>query len=158
MPPRTRRRPDPDRVRAALAAQLGRLDEDPANSTGPPIGPDDPDILLSLTSAAVLRGIDRNPPVDPDPDALRFAVRHLLDTFAMRYPGNAVEIRVPPYAAVQCLPGPRHTRGTPPAVVETDPVTWLLLATGRLAWPDAVASGRVQASGIRTDLSPYLPL
>ena len=69
-----------------------------------------------------------------------------------------MEIRVPPYGAVQCVAGPRHTRGTPANVVETDPITWLELASGRLAWADAVAQGRVHASGGRTDLSPYLPL
>ena len=73
-------------------------------------------------------------------------------------PGRAVEVRVPPVAAVQCVPGPRHTRGTPPNVVETDPVTWIRLATGRLAWAEAVASGAVQASGARADLAPYLPV
>ena len=65
---------------------------------------------------------------------------------------------MPPYAAVQCVAGPRHTRGTPPNVVEMDAVTWVLLATGRLAWAQAVADGRVRASGPRADLSGYLPL
>ena len=65
---------------------------------------------------------------------------------------------MPPYGAVQCGEGPRHTRGTPPNVVETDPVTWLLLATGRLRWADAVAAGRVTASGSRADISSYLPI
>ena len=69
-----------------------------------------------------------------------------------------MEVRVPPYAAVQCVPGPRHTRGTPPNVVETDPITWLLVAVGRLSWADALKSGRLRASGNRTDLSDYLPL
>ena len=66
---------------------------------------------------------------------------YLLDLLAADAPGRAVEVRVPPYAAVQCVEGPRHTRGTPPNVVEMDPVTWVLLATGRLSWADA-ASGR----------------
>ncbi|WP_205474085.1 sterol carrier family protein [Nocardioides sp. SYSU D00038] len=73
-------------------------------------------------------------------------------------PGASVEVRVPPYAAAQVIPGVRHTRGTPPAVVETDPLTWISLATGELAWRDAVAEGRVSASGERADLAPYLPL
>jgi hypothetical protein len=85
-------------------------------------------------------------------------VTHLLDLLAADAPGRAVEVRVPPYAAVQCVEGPRHTRGTPPNVVEMDPVTWVLLAAGRLAWPDAVAAGRVSASGPRADLSGLLPL
>jgi hypothetical protein len=84
------------------------------------------------------------------------AVRYLLEELAERAPGRSVEVRVPPYAVVQCVQGPRHTRGTPPNVVETDAVTWLELATGRLTW--AGARGRVSASGERSDLSPHLPL
>jgi hypothetical protein len=75
-----------------------------------------------------------------------------------RAPGRSVEVRVPPFAAVQCVSGARHTRGTPPAVVETDAVTWIALATGELAWADAVHDGRVHASGERSDLSEWLPL
>jgi hypothetical protein len=89
---------------------------------------------------------------------LRIAVRHLLQLLATRHPGHALEVRVPPVAAVQCLAGPRHTRGTPPNVVETDPVTWIRLATGRLGWDEAIASAAVQASGPRADLASYLPL
>ncbi|RSN66446.1 sterol carrier family protein [Actinomadura sp. WAC 06369] len=89
---------------------------------------------------------------------VRGAVRHLLDDLAGRAPGRSVEVRVPPHAAVQCIEGPHHKRGTPPNVVETDAATWIALATGRLAWADAVADGRVRASGARADLSPYLPL
>jgi hypothetical protein len=59
---------------------------------------------------------------------------------------------------VQAVAGPRHTRGTPPNVVETDPLTWFKLATGRLAWEEAVRTGTVRASGPRSDLSAYLPL
>lgn len=88
----------------------------------------------------------------------RALVKHHLAVLAERAPGNSVEVRVPPYAAVQVVPGVRHTRGTPPAVVETDAATWLDLAAGRTTWAEAVASGRVVASGERTDLSPYLPL
>ena len=102
------------------------------------------------------RALDAGAP--PPPDALRVAVRYLLGLLAAAVPGKAVEVRVPPFAAVQCVPGPRHTRGTPPNVVETDPVTWIRLATGRLGWADAVASGAVQASGPRADLTPYLPV
>ena len=91
-------------------------------------------------------------------DAVRAAVRFTLEELADVAPGRAVEVRVPPDGAVQAVPGPRHTRGTPPNVVETDPATWLALATGGLAWSDAVASGRVAASGDRADLGPYLPL
>ncbi len=90
--------------------------------------------------------------------AVRTAVRFTLEELADVAPGRAVEVRVPPDGAVQAVPGPRHTRGTPPNVVETDPATWLGLATGALTWDDAVASGRVSASGDRADLSGLLPL
>lgn len=98
---------------------------------------------------------------DPDgcPRATaRTAVRFSLEELADLAPGHAVEVRVPPDGAVQAVAGPRHTRGTPPGVVETDPATWLGLVTGRVAWADAVADGRVTASGARTDLDAYLPL
>lgn len=85
-------------------------------------------------------------------------VKHYLAVLEQRAPGRSVEVRVPPYAAVQVVPGVRHTRGTPPAVVETDAETWLAVATGRTSWGEAVDSGKVVASGERTDLSPYLPL
>ena len=89
---------------------------------------------------------------------LRLLVKHFLALLESRAPGHSVEVRVPPYAAVQAVPGVRHTRGTPPAVVETDVETWLALATGELAWADAVDQGRIQASGERADLTAYLPL
>lgn len=91
-------------------------------------------------------------------EARRTAVRFTLEELADLAPGHTVEVRVPPDGAVQAVEGPRHTRGTPPNVVETDPQTWLALATGELAWADAVAAGRVRASGERADLEPYLPL
>ncbi len=89
---------------------------------------------------------------------LAAAVRYTLELLADRAPGGAVEVRVPPLAVVQCVAGPRHTRGTPPAVVETDPQTWLALATGRLEWQQALECGALIASGERTDLSGWLPL
>ena len=104
--------------------------------------------------AAVLPWPDP-PPARP---ALALAVRLSLRTLAQVAPGRSVEVRVPPFAAVQCIGGPRHTRGTPPNVVETDPRTWLELAAGSLEWTDAVNSGRVKASGNRADLSGLLPL
>jgi hypothetical protein len=88
----------------------------------------------------------------------RLLVKHYLALLQQVAPGNSVEVRVPPYAAVQVVPGVRHTRGTPPAVVETDADTWIALARGELSWADAVSAGRVIASGERTDLSAYLPL
>ena len=89
---------------------------------------------------------------------VRTAVRFTLEELAVSSPGNSVEVRVPPAAAVQAIAGPRHTRGTPPNVVETDMQTWLRLATGRLSWDEARAAGAVSASGIRADLSGVLPL
>ncbi|MGY1707840.1 sterol carrier family protein [Geodermatophilus sp. SYSU D00697] len=86
------------------------------------------------------------------------AVKTSARWLAQQVPGRSVELRVPPHVAVQCVPGPRHTRGTPPNVVETDAATWLRLATGRLDWATAVAEGRVSASGNRADLSAHLPL
>lgn len=94
----------------------------------------------------------------PSSAVLRQASRHLLSALARQLPGRSVEVRVPPFGAVQCIDGPRHTRGTPPNVVETDAATWILLATGRLAWEVAVRDGRVSASGARADLSGHLPL
>jgi len=88
----------------------------------------------------------------------RLLTKHFLALLEARAPGRSVEVRVPPYAAVQVIEGVRHTRGTPPAVVETDAATWVAVATGRLSWSEAVTAGQVRASGERTDLAPYLPL
>jgi hypothetical protein len=101
--------------------------------------------------AAWLRGDAGRPEITT---AVRFTLEELADVA----PGNAVEVRVPPAGAVQAIAGPRHTRGTPPNVVETDAETWLALATGRMTWADAVSTGRVHASGERSDVSSYLPL
>ena len=103
--------------------------------------------------AAVAAALAARTPADD-----RLLVKHFLAVLAERAPGNSVEVRVPPVAAVQVIPGVRHTRGTPPAVVETDPDTWIAVARGELTWHDAVASGRVRASGERTDLTAHLPL
>lgn len=84
----------------------------------------------------------------------KLLVKHFLAVLSARAPGRSVEVRIPPYAAAQVVPGVRHTRGTPPAVVEMDAETWIALATGELAWVDACIS----ASGERADLSAYLPL
>jgi hypothetical protein len=94
----------------------------------------------------------------PERPVLREAVRTLLAALADRAPGRSVEVRVPPYGAVQCVSGPRHTRGTPPNVVEMDPPTWLAVATGRRGWAETVTEGRIRVSGNRADLSPYLPI
>lgn len=86
------------------------------------------------------------------------AVRYSLEEVTARAPGNSVEVRVPPFGVTQCVEGPRHTRGTPPNVIECDAATWLALVTGQLVWADAVEAGRVAASGLRADLSALLPL
>ncbi|CAA9407653.1 sterol carrier family protein [uncultured Nocardioides sp.] len=91
-------------------------------------------------------------------DDVRALTKHFLAVLGERAPGRSVEVRVPPYAAVQVVEGIRHTRGTPPAVVEMDAETWLALATGTLGWAAAEEAGRVRASGERADLTPYLPL
>ncbi|MFN8075768.1 MAG: sterol carrier family protein [Kineosporiaceae bacterium] len=91
-------------------------------------------------------------------EVLKPAVLFTLEELAARFPGNSTEVRVPPFAAVQCLPGPRHTRGTPPNVVETDAATWLRMATGQTSWQEESDAGRVRASGERSDLSGLLPL
>jgi hypothetical protein len=116
--------------------------------------------LTAATLDGVLNRIDESvrsgePPQTTD---LREAVKHFLAVLAARAPGKSVEVRVPPYAAVQCIEGARHTRGKPPAVVETDAMTWIALARDERSFADAVGSGAVRASGERSDLSDHLPL
>jgi hypothetical protein len=103
---------------------------------------------------AWLAGEDERPPRAVVGAAVKTSARWL----AQQVPGRSVEVRVPPHVAVQCIEGPRHTRGTPPNVVETDAATWLRLVTGELSWADALARGAVTASGNRADLSEHLPL
>ncbi|MBQ0827900.1 sterol carrier family protein [Streptomyces tagetis] len=111
-------------------------------------------VVRTADLTAAVPGLD----VDYDRQALAAATRLLADALAAKAPGGSTEVRVPPYAVVQCVEGPRHTRGTPPNVVETDPLTWVRLATGRLTWADAVARAWVSASGERADLGALLPL
>lgn len=131
-----RRRIDVDEGRAALAAwqtAVGPVDGTggkPADKAGTP----------------------------PSRSLIATAVRYSLEEVTARAPGNSVEVRVPPFGVTQCVEGPRHTRGTPPNVIECDAATWLELVTGRISWGDAVAAGRVAASGLRADLSELLPL
>ena len=132
MPPR--RRVDPAAGEEALAAWVA--------ATAPPTGEGDAGEGADVVPRATLAT----------------AVRYTLEELASVAPGRSVEVRVPPFLAVQCIEGPRHTRGTPTNVVETDGDTWLALATGRLTWADAVGSGAVRASGQRADLTAYLPL
>ncbi|MDA8369184.1 MAG: sterol carrier family protein [Nocardiopsaceae bacterium] len=137
-------------LRSALDAQLAALGEPPYG------GPDQPSLVLSACAEAVLRAHDTGRA--PDRAAVRAAVRGTLAELAERAPGHSLEVRVPPFGAVQVIDGPRHTRGTPPGVVETDPTTWLALALGRQTWESATAAHTVSASGVRADLSSLLPL
>ena len=114
------------------------------------------DATLFRLVEAVVHGLDAA--ITPDKQALKLVTKELAGLLASKHPGKSVEVRIPPYSAVQCLDGPRHTRGTPPNVVETDAVTFLRLAAGREQWAAAVAAGRVRASGERADLSNVLPL
>ncbi|MDH6278617.1 hypothetical protein M2118_001608 [Aurantimicrobium minutum] len=86
------------------------------------------------------------------------AVRYLLQLMSDAAPGHTVELRVPPFGAIQCVEGPEHTRGTPPNVVEMDSPTWIALATGSVSWAAAYDEGKISASGVRSNLSSQLPL
>jgi hypothetical protein len=134
-----RRRIAVDEGRAALAAWLN------ANTAAP----DFADAAVSAAPEPVA-AVSRN--------TLATAVRYSLEEVSARAPGNSVEVRVPPFGVTQCVEGPRHTRGTPPNVIECDAATWLAMVGGLLSWADAVDAGRVAASGLRADLSGLLPL
>lgn len=108
--------------------------------------------------AAVADALAARAAGDLPPAQAKLLVKHTLALLEERAPGRSVEVRVPPWGAVQVVEGVRHTRGTPPAVVETDPASWLALALGEVAWHEAEASGALRASGERADLAPYLPL
>ncbi|WP_306324921.1 maleylpyruvate isomerase family mycothiol-dependent enzyme [Streptomyces venezuelae] len=120
------------------------------------------DFLVTRTVELVVHTDDLNAATGAgipfDRQALAACTRLLADALAAKAPGGAVEVRVPPYAVVQCVEGPRHTRGTPPNVVETDPMTWIRLATGRAEWATELHEARVAASGERADLKDLLPL
>lgn len=105
---------------------------------------------------AVVHGLDVG--IAPAADALKIVVRELAQALADRHPGRSVEVRVPPYAAVQCVVGPRHNRGTPPNVVEAEPVAFVRLCTGREDWDSLIRYGRITASGERSNLSALMPL
>ena len=154
-------------VRAERAAAVEALDARPADdevvagSRGPIRVSDfltTRVVELVVHADDLSRSLPDRPPVPLEPAAVRMTSRALAEVLVARAPGRSVEVRVPPYVAVQCIAGPRHTRGTPPNVVEADPVTWVRLAAGRLGWADAVGSGAVSASGERADLSALLPL
>ncbi|MFE1167427.1 sterol carrier family protein [Nocardiopsis sp. NPDC058789] len=132
------------RLRSALDEQLSALGEPAFTGTD--------EEAVATAARAVLR---TRVPLRP---AVKAAVRCSLAVLADRVPGRSLEVRVPPYGAVQVIEGPTHTRGTPPGVVETDPLTWLRLAVGETDWDGAVHDHGVRASGVRSDLSPHLPL
>jgi uncharacterized protein (TIGR03083 family) len=157
----------PAEVLADIYAQ-----RDAAASAEPPVsravqaprGPISPaDFLVTRAIELVVhaddlsRSLPEREPVALDRGALRVACQALADVLAERAPGRSLELRVPPYAAVQAVQGPRHTRGTPPNVVETDPLTWVRLAAGRVTWAEAGQGRSVHASGERADLAPWLP-
>lgn len=159
----------PDELRGELDRLLGevrvRLAEPLPKVVRAPRGPISGADYLTTRIFEVLahsddlsRSLPERSPIVLDRAALGVGVRSLAGMLAAKYPGRSVEVRVPPFIAVQCITGPRHTRGTPPNVVETDPVTFLLLATGRVDWHQALAAGQVRASGNRAELSEQLPL
>ena len=160
------RAPDYGALRSALALQCAVVAEGLAERDAPPLpelAEADSieqvtlrDAVLFRLIEAVVHGLDVG--IAPDPGALGIVVRELARLFAEQHPGRSVELRIPPYAAVQCIEGPRHTRGTPTNVVETDPVAWVRLCAGREQWGDLVRTGRVTASGERSDLGSFLPL
>jgi len=114
--------------------------------------------LRPADPAAVASAIDRFRAGEADRADLRLLTKHLLALLVEKAPGGAVEVRVPPYAVAQCLAGTRHTRGTPPAVVEMDAATWVALAIGDLDWSTAAHDARLVASGERSDLGALMPL
>jgi uncharacterized protein (TIGR03083 family) len=120
------------------------------------------DFLVTRTVELVVHTDDLNEAtgldIPYDRQALAACTRLLADALAEKAPGGSVEVRVPPFAVVQCVQGPKHTRGTPPNVVETDPLTWIRLATGRTGWAQALDAAKVDASGERADLAALLPL
>jgi Bacterial SCP ortholog len=141
---------NPALSRAALDAQLAELGSPPYT------GPDTVPALRRGCLDAVLAAYDSG--TEPHRVIVKAAVRFLLDLLVAAAPGKSVEVRVPPFAAVQCIEGLRHTRGTPPNVVEMDAATWIGLATGRMDWTRACDNGSIRASGSRADLSAHLPL
>ncbi|MEV7775182.1 sterol carrier family protein [Kitasatospora sp. NPDC086791] len=155
-----------DRPLDAVRAALDRLAAaDPGRRTAVVVGRPMllTDYLVTRLVEAVVHADDLADALGPDAfphdrQAVAAVTRMLADAFADRAPGGAVELRIPPYAVVQAVEGPRHTRGTPPNVVETDPLTWIRLATGRTDWAAAVDAAAVSASGERSDLRAHLPV
>ncbi|MEU9620400.1 MULTISPECIES: sterol carrier family protein [unclassified Streptomyces] len=158
-------RPDLDALYAEVAGRFAELvPEDPGNRLLPTrVGTMRlADFLVTRTVELVVHTDDLNQAagldIPYDRQALAACTRLLADALAEKAPGGSVEVRVPPFAVVQCVQGPKHTRGTPPNVVETDPLTWIRLATGRTEWASALDAAKVGASGERADLAALLPL
>jgi uncharacterized protein (TIGR03083 family) len=158
-----------DRTPDELIAELDRLLDEVRARLAEPLpkvvrAPRGPDYLMTRIfevlahSDDLSRSLASREPIAFDRAALGAGVRGLAGMLAVKYPGRSVEVRVPPFIAVQAIAGPRHTRGTPPNVVETDGETFMRLATGRADWHQALAAGQVRASGNRADLSEHLPL
>jgi len=114
--------------------------------------------LRPVDPAVFVPALDRFRRGEADSADLRLLTKHLLALLVAKAPGGAVEVRVPPYAVAQCVPGTRHTRGTPPAVVEMDAATWIAIAVGDLEWAEAEGDARLVASGERSDLGHLMPL
>jgi uncharacterized protein (TIGR03083 family) len=158
----------PATLRARLAttladAEAALRDADPARLVLVRLGPLPlNDFLVTRCVEGVVHGLDLRAatgvPTTPDREALNAVVKAFATLLTDTAPGRSVEVRIPGHVAVQCVEGPRHTRGTPPNVVEADGETFVELASGRLAWQEATGTGRVRASGERADLSAYLPL
>jgi hypothetical protein len=108
--------------------------------------------------SAALAQLAADPAAIVERSTLATAVRYLLQVFADAHPGHSVEVRVPPFGAVQAVEGPRHTRGTPANVVELGPREWVLLATGKVGWATLTDEAKLSASGLRSDISALLPL
>ncbi len=109
-------------------------------------------------NAALSRFVDNPSDLLADRDGVALAVRYGLQLLRDSAPGASVEVRVPPFGAVQAIGGPTHTRGTPPAVIEMNAEVWLGLMTGRIQFDEALANAQVTASGLRADLQGFLPL
>ena len=116
-----------------------------------PVDPDSVALIMAVLDAYARDEV-------PERHDVRAAVKASLALLSDKAPGHSVEVRIPPFAAIQVVDGIRHRRGTPPAVVECDPRTWLELAAGELTWQQVTADGRLRASGERSDLSALLPL
>ena len=146
------------RTHGQVSSALAALDDHPAETVVHQATGDHTlrDAAVFRVIEAVVHGLDVE--IAPHPAALKLVVKELAGVLAERHPGRSVEVRIPPYTAVQCLEGPRHTRGTPPNVVEAEPVAWVLVCAGRASWADLVRSGKIRASGERADLSGLLPV